>query len=103
MQLLRWNHLNLTQGHNTRRASSVVTGAGCRESFRLPVDGEAFFLTSPFIDQAIALRIPPRRTSAHACIAQTVCAVVSSCGMGGRRHGQAQSQAELPSPIASSA
>ena len=32
-----------------------------RKSPRLPVEGEVFFFTSPFIEQAVTLKIPRRR------------------------------------------
>ena len=34
---------------------SELRGAGCRQLHRAPVEGEECFLTSPFIEQAIAL------------------------------------------------
>jgi hypothetical protein len=57
MKLLRWNKPKpKTTGHDTRRASSMVRGAGSQGNFSLlPVEGEIFSLTFPFIDQAIAL------------------------------------------------
>jgi hypothetical protein len=62
------------------------------------------FLTSPLIEQAIALKTFQTLTSCP-CLHRRPDgrAVVQSCGMGGRRHGQTKNQAELPSPSASSA
>src|SRR4051812_15972700 len=56
MQLLRWNNAKPIQGHDTRPASSTTErGWMSRKS---PPSGRrrSILLTSPFIDQAIALK-----------------------------------------------
>jgi hypothetical protein len=56
MQLLRWNNTR-PQGPQGERAepSAAHSGQGLevRKRFSLPVEGEIFSLTFPFIDQAI--------------------------------------------------
>ena len=59
MQLLRWN--NADPIPRARHQTSVFYGERgwmSRKFPRLPVEGEVFSLTSPFIDQAIALIDP---------------------------------------------
>src|SRR5215471_17388688 len=55
------------RGQSTLSASYKVRGGWMsRKSPRLPVEGEVFFLTSPFIDQALSLITPgprPARTA----------------------------------------
>ena len=59
MQLLRWNN-SRPQGPQGKSAepSASYRGQGLevRKHFSLPVEGEIFFLTFPFIDQAITVR-----------------------------------------------
>src|SRR5216683_2766266 len=80
MKLLRWNNAR-PQGPQRKRQNRepriADRGWKSRRVSPLPVEGEIFFLTFPFIDQAIALRMqirprPPLRIwrkngSASAC------------------------------------
>jgi hypothetical protein len=59
MQLLRWN--NADPIPRARHPTSVFYGERgwmSRKFPRLPVEGEVFSLTSPFIDQAFTLKTP---------------------------------------------
>ena len=50
------NEDSLRWGMTPNQRISELRGAGCRQLHRAPVEGEECFLTSPFIEQAIALR-----------------------------------------------
>src|SRR5262249_30748116 len=55
-------------------------------------------------NQAIALKIPPPVFPLPAaCIVRPFCRSSNTAAWGGRRHGQEESEDELPSPIASAA
>src|ERR1017187_811237 len=54
MQLLRWNNAN-PKGKAPDERLLCERGWMSRKSLRLPVEEEVFFLTSPFIEQAITL------------------------------------------------
>jgi hypothetical protein len=53
-------------------------------------------------NQAIALKIPPLQKYTLLQRPASLCRP-KRCGMGGRRHGEEENQAELPSPRASTA
>jgi len=48
------NEDSLRWGMTPNQRISELRGAGCRQLHRAPVEGEECFLTSPFIEQAIA-------------------------------------------------
>src|ERR1700674_4944257 len=59
MKLPRWNNARLQRPQGKRavlRALHSGQGLEVKKRFSLPVEGEVFSLTFPFIDQAIALR-----------------------------------------------
>src|SRR5436309_9690250 len=56
MQLLRWNNAEPTPGPDTRPASSMVQGLDAAEKIRASGVGRKMFLTSPLIEQPIALK-----------------------------------------------
>jgi hypothetical protein len=58
MKLPRWNNARLQRPQGKRavlRALHSGQGLEVKKRFSLPVEGEVFSLTFPFIDQAIAL------------------------------------------------
>ncbi len=57
MNLLRWNNAQRPQGKSVEpSASHSGQGLEVKKRFSLPVEGEVFSLTFPFIEQAIALK-----------------------------------------------
>src|SRR5258707_10073242 len=57
MNLLRWNNAQRPQGKSVEpSASHSGQGLEVKKRFSLPVEGEVFSLTFPFIDQAFTLR-----------------------------------------------
>src|SRR6266851_9688596 len=69
MNLLRWNNAQRPQGKSVEpSASHSGQGLEVKKRFSLPVEGEVFSLTFPFIEQAIiaalkALRHPKSRAA----------------------------------------
>jgi hypothetical protein len=65
MKLLRWNNARpqAPQGKKAKPSASDRADRGWKSKkvSLLPVEGEIFFLTFPFIDQAIALKTPNER------------------------------------------
>jgi hypothetical protein len=56
MNHLRWNNAQRPQGKSVEpSASHSGQGLEVKKRFSLPVEGEVFSLTFPFIDQAITL------------------------------------------------
>ena len=93
-----------TTGQKAKPSATDSADRGWKSrNSKLSVEGEIFFLTFPFIDQALALKAIRTDPTHHPCDTQTVCRSSNSCGRGGRRHGQTENQAELSSPSASAA
>src|SRR5258708_16472565 len=70
MNLLRWNNAQRPQGKSVEpSASHSGQGLEVKKRFSLPVEGEVFSLTFPFIDQAVPGRIPAP-LSGQTCLSQ---------------------------------
>src|SRR5260370_37163900 len=70
MNLLRWNNAQRPQGKSVEpSASHSGQGLEVKKRFSLPVEGEGFSLTFPFIDQAVPGRIPAP-LSGQTCLSQ---------------------------------
>jgi hypothetical protein len=67
MKLPRWNNAQRPHGKSVEpSASHSGQGLEVKKRFSLPVEGEVFFLTFPFIDQAFKLKISGNGTSGAA-------------------------------------
>src|ERR1035437_6691513 len=78
IQLLRWNKANpkATGGESRSRAPRIAhRGWKSREVSPLPVEGKVFFLTFPFIEQALSLieNWPIRVNECNRDLSSTIC------------------------------
>jgi hypothetical protein len=97
MKLLRWNNARPQGDHRERKQNRepriADRGWKSRKVSPLPVEGEVFFLTFPFIDQAFTLKFQllsihftsepfekVRKTSAMGILQQLTRFIVLHCG-----------------------